>query len=186
MARHCERKQIARAKRIAQEVPLAVEATNTSAIPAPGTSSHVTLTSGSTIPRNLKPRPSTSHDATSAEATTLTAPLCNLDLDNSTPENSAPTPAAPSGKTPKSKKITEISREKIVSDLLEKKITPNDDNFLASLHLELCQDFGMDPVDSPFSDQLLKSCEKFSSEAAKLWNKRNRVEQRVFANNRGV
>ena len=184
MARHSERKQIARAKRIAQEGLLAAETTNTSALPAPGTSSPATLTPGTTIP---EPKPSTSNDATSAAAadtTTVTAPLCNLALDNSTPEFSAPTPAV--GNAPKSQRINEISREKIVSDLLEKKIKPTSDNFLASLHLELCQDFGMNPVDSLFSDQLFKKCENFSKEAAKLWRKRRGKEETIFAYNRGV
>ena len=184
MERHSERKQIARAKRIAQEGLLAAETTNTSALPAPGTSSPATLTPGTTIP---EPRPSTSNDATSAAAadtTTFTAPLCNLALDNSTPEFPAPTPAV--GNAPKSQRINEISREKIVSDLLEKKIKPTSDNFLASLHLELCQDFGMNPVDSLFSDQLFKKCENFSKEAAKLWRKRRGKEETIFAYNRGV
>ena len=184
MERHSERKQIARAKRIAQEGLLAAETTNTSALSAPGTSSPATLTPGTTIP---EPRPSTSNDATSAAAadtTTLTAPLCNLALDNSTPEFPAPTPAV--GNAPKSQRINEISREKIVSDLLEKKIKPTSDNFLASLHLELCQDFGMNPVDSLFSDQLFKKCENFSKEAAKLWRKRRGKEETIFAYNRGV
>ena len=184
MERHSERKQIARAKRIAQEGLLAAETTNTSALPAPGTSSPATLTPGTTIP---EPKPSTSNDATSAAAadtTTVTAPLCNLALDNSTPEFSAPTPAV--GNAPKSQRINEISREKIVSDLLEKKIKPTSDNFLASLHLELCQDFGMNPVDSLFSDQLFKKCENFSKEAAKLWRKRRGKEETIFAYNRGV
>ena len=184
MERHSERKQIARAKRIAQEGLLAAETTNTSALPAPGTSSPATLTPGTTIP---EPKPSTSNDATSAAAadtTTVTAPLCNLALDNSTPEFSAPTPAV--GNAPKSQRINEISREKIVSDLLEKKIKPISDNFLASLHLELCQDFGMNPVDSLFSDQLFKKCENFSKEAAKLWRKRRGKEETIFAYNRGV
>ena len=184
MERHSERKQIARAKRIAQEGLLAAETTNTSALPAPGTSSPATLTPGTTIP---EPKPSTSNDATSAAAadtTTLTAPLCNSALDNSTPEFPAPTPAV--GNAPKSQRINEISREKIVSDLLEKKIKPTSDNFLASLHLELCQDFGMNPVDSLFSDQLFKKCENFSKEAAKLWRKRRGKEETIFAYNRGV
>ena len=184
MERHSERKQIARAKRIAQEGLLAAETTNTSALPAPGTSSPATLTPGTTIP---EPRPSTSNDATSAAAadtTTLTAPPCNLALDNSTPEFPAPTPAV--ANAPKSQRINEISREKIVSDLLEKKIKPTSDNFLASLHLELCQDFGMNPVDSLFSDQLFKKCENFSKEAAKLWRKRRGKEETIFAYNRGV
>ena len=168
MARHSERKQIARGKRIAQEVTLPGE--TTSPLPVPGTSR-----------THLVPRASTSHDTT-----TLTAPLRNLVIENSTPENTALTPAPPVENTPKSQRINEISREKIVSDLLEKKIKPTCDNFLASLHLELCQDFGMDPVDSPFSDQLFKSCEKFSTEAAKCWRKRHGNEDRVFANNRGV
>ena len=187
MERHSERKQIARAKRIAQEGLLAAETTNTSALPAPGASSPAILTPGTTIPHNLVPRASTSNDATSAaaaEATTLTAPLCNLALDNSTAEFPAPTPAV--GNTPKSQRIEEISREKIVSDLLEKKIKPTSDNFLDSLHLELCQEFGMDPVDSLFSDQLLKKCENFSKEAAKLWRRRRGKEEAIFANNRGV
>ena len=184
MERHSERKQIARAKRIAQEGLLAAETKNTSALPAPGTSSPATLTPGTTIP---EPRPSTSNDATSAAAadtTTFTAPLCNLALDNSTHEFPAPTPAV--GNAPKSQRINEISREKIVSDLLEKKIKPTSDNFLASLHLELCQDFGMNPVDSLFSDQLFKKCENFSKEAAKLWRKRRGKEETIFAYNRGV
>ena len=189
MERHSERKQIARAKRIAQEGLLAAETTNTSALPAPGTSSPATLTPGTTIPHNLVPRASTSNDATTSAAaaaddTTLTAPLCNLALDNSTPEFPAPTPAV--GNAPTSQRINEISREKIVSDLLEKKIKPTSDNFLASLHLELCQDFGMNPVDSLFSDQLFKKCENFSKEAAKLWRKRRGKEETIFAYNRGV
>ena len=190
MARHSERKQIARAKRIAQEVPFTAETTNTSALQAPGTSSPVTLTPGTTIPQNLVPRASTSNDATlaaaAAEATTLTAPLCNLDLDNSTPENPASTPAPPGGNTQKSQRIHEIAREKIVSDLLEKKITPTNNEFLDRLHLELCQDFGMDPVDSPFSDQLLKTCGNFSREAANLWRKKRGNEKTIFASNRGI
>ena len=184
MERHSERKQIARAKRIAQEGLLAAETTNTSALPAPGTSSPATLTPGTTIP---EPKPSTSNDATSAAAadtTTVTAPLCNLALDNSTPEFSAPTPAV--GNAPKSQRINEISREKIVSDLLEKKIRPTSNEFLDRLHLELCQEFGMDPVDSPFSDQLFKTCGNFSREAANLWRKKRGNEKVIFANNRGV
>ena len=122
--------------------------------------------------------------AAAADTTTLTAPPCNLALDNSTPEFPAPTPAV--ANAPKSQRINEISREKIVSDLLEKKIKPTSDNFLASLHLELCQDFGMNPVDSLFSDQLFKKCENFSKEAAKLWRKRRGKEETIFAYNRGV
>ena len=188
MARHSERKQIARGKRIAQEVTLPGE--TSSLLPAPGTSRPVTVTPGTTIPHDLVPRASTSNEATSATAaggaTILTAPLSNLDLDNSTPKNPAPTPAPPGVDTPKSQRIFEISREKIVSDLLEKKIKPTSDNFLASLHLELCQDFGMNPVDSLFSDQLFKKCENFSKEAAKLWRKRRGKEETIFAYNRGV
>ena len=179
MARHSERKQIARGKRIAQEVTLPAE--TTSPLSAPGTSRPVTLTPGTTRTHNLVPRASTSHDTT-----TLTAPLANLVIDNSTPENPAPTPAPPEGNTPKFQKINEISREKIVSDLLEKKIQPTSDDFLASLHLELCQDFGMDPVDSPFSDQLLKTCENLRKETTKLWRKNRGNERLIFATNRGV
>lgn len=187
MARHSERKQIARGKRIAQEVTLPAETTST--LPAPGTSRPVNLRPGTTRPHNLVPRASTSHDDTSAaatEATTLTAPLCNLVVDNLTPENPAPTPAPPVGSTPKSQKINEIAREKIVSDLLEKKIKPTSYGFSDRLHLELCQDFGMDPVNSPFSDQLLKTCEIFSKEAANLWRKKKGNERIIFSCNRGV
>jgi hypothetical protein len=190
LERHSERKQIARAKRIAQDGLLGAETTNTSALPAPGTSSPVTVTPGTTIPDNSVPRASTSNDATSATAaggaTILTAPLSNLDLDNSTPKNPAPTPAPPGVDTPESQRIFEISREKIVSDLLEKKISPTSNEFLDRLHLELCQEFGMDPVDSPFSDQLFKTCGNFSREAANLWRKKRGNEKVIFASNRGV
>jgi hypothetical protein len=85
-----------------------------------------------------------------------------------------------------SKKIEEIPREKLVSDLLEDDIKPTDYDFVAKLHMRLCQEFGIDDIESPFSDQLKKKCENFAYEAVKLWRKRGGRQGAIFSNNRGM
>ena len=58
-------------------------------------------------------------------------------------------------------KIQGIPREKIVSDLLEYGHKPTEDGYVVHLHEWLCREFGMDIVDSPFSNQLLATCNNF-------------------------